>query len=322
MKKEFFLDTADEDELRRIWEFVNLQSEVDCIGITTNPNALAKIDCNTMAQFEKVIPKLVALTTEMRDGRPGGIVHVQIPSSEMEDEQILRWASWVAGFADDSTSIALKIPHQTRVLRLTDLIKFRGVFVNVTGISDWATLCKAFQYPDVKYASLIPGRMEEVGIDANRHMDYIRQISRSDDLRRPQAAKFKVGEPQETPVTTYKDSRRQQVIAGSMRTIEGLHNAVARGTVPTIGMRVWGDLLKPSYKTGRAAVTEFTRLWDEKHFPLAARAGANAADYSHAPFVDDANVKLSIEFFEQMDKLGDDMYREFIACPNGLKGVL
>ena len=312
MRKEFFLDTADEDELRRLWEFVNKQSEVDCIGITTNPNALAKIECNTMAQLEKVLSKLVALTTEMRNGRSGGIVHVQIPNSEMEDEEILRWASWVAEFSDDVTSMAIKIPHQTRTLRLTDLIKFRGVLVNVTGIADWATLCKAFQYRDVKYASLIPGRMEEVGIDANRHMDYIRQISRSDDLRRPQASKFQVGKPQSPTAAAHINSVRQQVIAGSMRTIEGLHNAIARGTVPTIGMRVWSQVLKPSWKTGQHAVSDFTGLWNEKHWPNAVGAGAALADYSHAPLVTDANIKLSIDFFEQMDKLGANMYEEFI----------
>ena len=311
MRKEFFLDTANEDELRRVWSFVNKQSEVDCIGITTNPNALAKIECNTMAKFEKVLPKLVALTTEMRNGRPGVIVHVQIPNSEMIDEEIMRWATWVSEFADDVTSMAIKIPHQTRILRLTDLIKFRGVLVNVTGIADWATLCKAFQYPDVKYASLIPGRMEEAGINANTHMEYIKQINRSDHLRRPHASKFQIGKPQ-SPVAVLQESARQQVIAGSMRTIEGLHNAIARGTVPTIGMRVWSQLLKPSWKTGQHAVSEFTKLWDEKHWSDSAGVGGTIADFAHAPLITETNIQLSVDFFAQMDKLGEEMYKEFI----------
>jgi transaldolase len=285
MSKEFFLDTANEEELRRVWDFVNKQSEIACLGITTNPNALAKIGCNTMAQFETVIPSLVSLTTEMTDGR-GGIVHVQIPNSMMEDKEIIRWATYVAGFSDGVTAMALKIPHQTRTLRLASTINGRGLMVNVTGISDWATLCKAFQYPYVKYASLIPGRMEEVGIDANLHMDYIRQIDRA--------------------------KGNQQVIAGSMRTIDGLHSAIARGTIPTIGMRVWNELLKPSMKTGRHAVTNFTRLWDEKRWGPQVREGANAADFSHAPLVTATNIQLSVDFFDQMDKLGQDMYQEFI----------
>ncbi len=311
MRKEFFLDTANEDELRRVWDFVNLQSEVDCIGITTNPNALAKIECDTLAKLEKVIPKLVALTTEMRGGRSGGLVHVQVPNSDMEDEEILRWAVMVYEFADDSTSMVLKIPHQTRTLRLAWFLKDRGVLVNVTGISDWATLCKAFQYSAVKYASLIPGRMEEVGIDANSHMEYIRQIARSDDHNRP-LLKFQVGEAHElSPPQKYMRSREQHVIAGSMRTIKGLQDAVARGTVPTIGMRVWGDLLKPSWKTGRQAVSDFTRLWDEKHWPTSAEAGRTIADFVHAPLVTETNIQLSVDFFEQMDELGHGMYREF-----------
>lgn len=282
--KEFFLDTANEEECRRVWDFVNLQSEVSCIGITTNPNALAKIDCNTIAQLETVIPSLVELTTEMTNGK-GGIVHVQAPNSMMKPDEMYKWAGYIADFSDGVTKIAIKIPHMTCMLNLTDHLQGQGVFVNVTGISDWATLNKAFRYRSVSFASLIPGRMEEVGINANGHMDYIQAIRRY----------------------SY-----QNVIAGSMRTVEGLRDAIARQTVPTIGMRVWNELLKPSRKTGRPAVTDFTSLWNEKKWPLQVRAGRNWALYAHPPTISDANVKLSVDFFEQMDELGYDMYQEFI----------
>ena len=45
----FFFDTADTDYIRKIWDklgkYIDGQS---VIGITTNPNALAKVNCDTL----------------------------------------------------------------------------------------------------------------------------------------------------------------------------------------------------------------------------------------------------------------------------------
>ena len=281
MFPQFLFDTADADYIRSVWEHLSPHvAPRSCLGITTNPNALSKIECNTLGQLETVIPDLCKLVTEMRhDG--GGVVWVQTPNSEMPFNEIFEWARYIIEFTDGHTSVGLKIPHWTATLELTDDLADMGVEINVTGIADWATLLKAFQYPGVNYASLIPGRMEEVGIDANWHMEYI------DRIRRP-----------------YAD---QKVIAGSMRTVEGLRNSIVRGTVPTIGVRVWDKMLRPSARTGQADFTDFPLLWTNIDNDFR----NEVAGLAHAPFIEDANYQLSAAFFDQMNKLGEPIYKEF-----------
>ena len=147
MKPQFFFDTADANYIRKVWEC--LCPHVDpnaCLGITTNPNALSKIDCTTLLKFENVILTLCVLTTEMRGGIDGGVVWVQTPNSKMPFNEIFDWASYILELTDGITNVGMKIPHWTAILELTDELSDMGVEINVTGISDWATLLKAFQY--------------------------------------------------------------------------------------------------------------------------------------------------------------------------------
>lgn len=279
MRPRFFFDTADASYIRKVWGWLSPHIDSDvCLGITTNPNALSKIGCTTLFQLEDVIPTLCELTTEMRGGCDGGVVWVQTPNSKMPFNEIFDWASYILELTDGITNVGMKIPHWTAILELTDELSDMGVEINVTGISDWATLLKAFQYKGVSYASIIPGRMEEVGLDANLHMEYI------DRIRRPQ---------------TY-----QKVIAGSMRTVEGLRNAIERGTVPTIGARIWDKFLMPKLFTSRPDMSFFPNMWSD--VDMNDRAG-----FTHPPVIDDDNVQLSKAFFEQMDLLGESLYKEW-----------
>lgn len=283
---EFFIDTASSEEIKRIWEMF-LEGRVGPTsykGITTNPNALSKIGCNELKELDIIIPSLCKVVSMMRDGLAGGIVYVQLPNSLMPYNEIFEWATRIAELNDGCTMVGLKIPHWTRVLELTDELG-EIVEVNVTGVSDWGTLCKAFQYPGVTYASLIPGRMEEVGIDADLHMAYINRIRRSHE--------------------------GQRVIAGSMRTIRGLQSSIIQGTVPTIGTRVWNELMKPRFDTGQRDITQFVDLWDNTTWPELDFVGGLITAGGHPPRITDANVQLSVDFFKQMDELGANMYEEF-----------
>jgi hypothetical protein len=99
----------------------------------------------------------------------------------------------------------------------------------------------------------------------------------------------------------------QKIIAGSMRTVEGLRNAIVRGTVPTIGARVWDKMLNPSARTGQPDLTDFPRLWTNTDNDFR----NELAGFTHAPFIEDANYQLSAAFFDQMNKLGEPIYKEF-----------
>ena len=229
----FFFDTADTDYIRKIWD--KLGKYIDgssVIGITTNPNALAKVNCDTLEKFETLVPQMTSLVGELRGEGPEGLVYVQVPNSTMNDEDILRWATYVNEFNGNGAAIALKIPHFSYVLRLSGEPELRNLYLNVTGVSDANTIIKALSYHNVFFASIIPGRMEEVGIDANAHLKYL---------------------------ADQQLQRHQNIIAGSMRTIEGLKNSIFYHTVPTIGSRVW-DLIDAENRW-----EEFVSYWENTY---------------------------------------------------------
>ncbi len=282
MNPRFFFDTADELYIRTIWKTLRHNFTPNSVlGVTTNPSALSKVGCDTLFKLELVIPSLCRMVTELRDGQSGGVVHVQLPRATMTVNEVFEWARYVQDFTDGSTTIALKVPHYTHMLELTSELSDMGLEINVTGIADWATLLKAFQY-DIVWASLITGRMEEVKIDANEHMEHIARIKRSPD---------------------------QHVIAGSMRTIRGLRDAIFHYTIPTIGKRVW-DLLMDVHEITIESLWDDDLSNDERLMKVTSdlRTGIG-----HVPYVGPASRLLSSEFFVQMDTLGKPLYMEFVS---------
>ena len=271
----FFFDTADVDYIRKTWD--KMQDHVSgesVIGITTNPNALAKVNCDTLDKFEKLVPTLCELVSEIRGKDTSfGLVYVQLPNSLMTPDDIIEWAKYIKQFNGNGAAIALKIPHFNYVVQLVEDQEFRDLYVNVTGVSDAATILKSMTFDNIFFSSIIPGRMEEVGIDANAHLEYL---------------------------ANSQFSRHQNVIAGSMRTIEGLRNSIYYHTVPTIGSRVW-DLIDAENRW-----EEFASYWDYTYsaseFPVS----------SYPPITTDVNVQLSKQFFEQMDMLGESLHKEFV----------
>ena len=267
---QFFFDTADVDYIESLWfRMAGLVEPTSVLGVTTNPNALSKVQCVTLKDLGRLIPRLCHLVSRIRHGIPGGVVYVQVPNSVMTPEQIFDFANRIVGMSDGFTPVGLKIPHFTHALQLTDELDELDLNVNVTGIADWGTVLKALAYPGVTYASIIPGRMEERKVNANAHLDYIAHVPRLP---------------------------HQSVIAGSMRTIEGLKNAVARNTIPTIGTRVWDQLTD---------LRSFPSFW---RTPTPTTPSA----LEHAPVITEDCRTLSIEFFQQMDQLGQPMYLELL----------
>ena len=65
----------------------------------------------------------------------------------------------------------MKIPPYNEFLNISEELN-QKVLTNVTGVSDHATAMKCISY-GVNYVSIIPGRMEEVGIDAVSLMTYL-----------------------------------------------------------------------------------------------------------------------------------------------------
>ena len=269
----FFIDTANIDDINRIWDKIGPHVGVDSmVGITTNPNALAKVGCDTLAKFEELVPKLCKTIKDIRGDGSTGLLYLQTPKSTMTEDEIFEWAEYIDSFNGQGTAIALKLPHFSYALRMAESPELKKLYVNITGISDASTVIKALSCANVFFASIIPGRMEEVGIDANEHLEYL------------------------TRVQFY---RHQNVIAGSMRTIEGLQNSIKYHTIPTIGTRVW-DLIE-----AQNLWETFSSYWE------------NTIEVDDSPLADymptntESNVELSRQFFGQMDTLGQSLYTEF-----------
>ncbi len=220
----FFFDTADESYVKYAWDKLKIVVNPKYVsGITTNPNAFVKVNMLNLKEWENHLPKLCQVVSDIRnDGE--GVVYVQAPNSNMRAYDVLKWAEHISKFNDGQTKLGLKIPPFKPILDVVDEL-CNIMEINVTGVADCSTALHCFTY-DVRYVSIIPGRMEEKGLDTKSHIRYVNQR---------------------------KDSKAD-IITGSMRTLEGLRWVSEYGTVPTIGTGVW-DLV-----FGEMGIEEFNSL--------------------------------------------------------------
>lgn len=262
--KKFFFDTADYEYIKKAWASLKKDVNKDLVvGITTNPNAFFKLNKLSIKEWFDTLPRLCETVSEIRQDSKG-VVYIQGPNSGMKSDELIRYAEKVSKLTDGNTKVGLKIPPFVEALKVSREIS-NFTEVNVTGVSDAATALKCFTYPAVRYVSVIPGRMEEVGINAKAQISFLNQAN----------------------------ERRPELIAGSMRTIEGLIWTFQYGTVPTIGERVWNlvlegnniqHLLNINYSDSLEFVPEYS------------------------PIVDERSFNLTKAFFEQMDNCGKVAY--------------
>lgn len=277
----FFIDTADTDYILNLWN--QLQGRIDrraVVGITTNPSAMAKCNIHTLRGFDERVRELCRIVTAIRQA-PGGVVYVQHPSSTASVDELIDFAQHISGLSDGRTRVGLKIPPHWHILqeagRLAEICD-----INVTGVADCSTALMCFSYP-VRYVSIITGRMEEKGIDANAHLAFVDQRN---------GMHF----------DPYDDF--SEVITGSMRTLKGLQDAITHGTVPTIGTKVWDLILADA-----SGIGNFNAMWDNPPEILV---------HTFSPHIDQRNTDLSVDFFKQMDlageKLEDDIASHWPLC--------
>jgi len=265
---DFFYDTADLKYIKNNW--ARLQDVVEphhVRGVTTNPNAFEKVEMLHLKEWEAQLSKLCELVSEIR-GDDRGVVYVQAPNSRMSASQVLRWAEHIHKFNDGNTKLGVKIPPFKEILDVVDELN-QYMETNVTGIADCATALSCLTY-DVRYVSIIPGRMEEQGIYAKEHVLFAQR----------------------------RKTDKSEIIAGSMRTIEGLRWVCEAATVPTIGTRVWDKLLDPQ-QFNLEEITTFNarELRSEKY----------------SPTITHGNTQLSLDFFQQMDICGRHAHKDFLA---------
>jgi transaldolase len=261
--KKFFFDTANIEYIKEAWS--KLESSVDknkVVGITTNPNAFFKLNKLTLKEWFELTPKLCELVSNIRQDDKG-VVYIQGPSSKMSSDDILRYAETVSKLTDGNTKVGLKIAPYDHILKIVPRLN-EILDVNVTGVADAGTALKSITYP-VRYMSIIPGRMEEAGIDAKSQIAFINQSNLGNT----------------------------EIIAGSMRTIEGLMWTFQYGTVPTIGERVWNEIFK---EDNLSKIINIDYSIDA------------TITHQFCPSIDQRNYDLSDAFFNQMDDCGKQAY--------------
>jgi transaldolase len=216
-----------------------------------------------MKEWFDLTPKLCETVSKIRQDDKG-IVYIQGPNSNMTQLEVINYAKKVSKLSDGNTKIGLKIPPYQHILEIVEELN-SIVEVNVTGLADSSTALKCLTYP-VKYISIIPGRMEESGIDAKSQISFINQSNMGS----------------------------AEIIAGSMRTLEGLMWTFQYGTVPTIGEKVWNLILEN----------------DNLNKLINIDYSIDTTTSQFSPSIDNRNYDLSVAFFNQMDDCGKQAYKE------------
>ena len=207
----FFIDTASPEAISSIWDQIqsdNLENHV--AGVTTNPKALAKY-----FKQEFGLSDLKTLLIEINDvlvnkiQAPDPIIYIQVPSDVIQSGSVKTMVNFASGLP---FNVGIKIPHYQWFL--TEVSNYPNVSFNVTGVADYLIAAKVLSY-NVDYVSIIPGRMEEAG------MDYVSGLS----------------------LLSQVNGFKNRVIAGSMRTLEQLDKTLQYGCVPTIGETAFNNIL-------------------------------------------------------------------------------
>jgi len=169
--KDFFFDTANLEFIKETSK--KLEGKIDfklIRGVTTNPNAFNKIEEPSLFKWVEIAEEIGNFINDLRQDNKGEI-HIQLPNSNLNIDKAIKFANYISELPKDKMTIGMKIPPYVQILENVDELN-DIVLTNVTGISDHATAMKCISY-GVNYVSIIPGRMEEVGIPAKELMTYL-----------------------------------------------------------------------------------------------------------------------------------------------------
>lgn len=274
----FFFDSASTSAITKNWHVLKDKVSPDCVtGITTNPKAMAKIEAFSYDSWIVTTKALLALLNSIRNDTEG-YVYIQFPDTTKSAATFLKFVSKVKSDLGDHLSLSklgFKIPpYPTFLNELSNLLteeEFIDLNLNVTGVADHCTALNCLRYP-VRFVSIIPGRMNEKGIDSDEVTSYISSVG---------AELF--------------DDR---VITGAMRDIPCLESMVRHRTVPTIGMTVFETLITNSTEN----VDRFVDMWKKPQIDY--------VEYQVPPVITSVNQNLSLDFFVEMNNQCPSVYED------------
>jgi len=277
--KGFFIDTADISQIQGVLDKCTEHNislnPYTFRGVTTNPNAMAKIDKYHFKDWIKHVDSINMFLSDYFGYMHSREIHVQVPNSQTLNKSDIFYFIDAILLECESDYVNLGIKISPMYLKLVSDIRdeYEGrVKVNVTGLADAVNVFRALSY-GVDYASIIPGRMEERSVNANEHLELL---------------------------ATRGVAGTSEVITGSMRTLKGLYNAFKYNTVPTIGMRVWDQIFESDRTTSKFAkeIVSVSNI-------ISIRENASVE-------IPSTCIDLTREFFEQMDELGKQCTHDVI----------
>jgi hypothetical protein len=260
--QEFFIDTANPTAIKDIWYKINSEGLSDLLaGITTNPKSLAKYFQKefTLQDLKEHLSILNNLMTDDLNA-PDRIIYIQIPNDKFDPEILSKMVNFVQTL---DFKVGIKIPHYLEFLLETE--KYYNVSFNVTGVADFSVAAKALSWKHLDYVSVIPGRMEENGIEYTSGLNILRQNH-----------------------NFFNNSiKKSRVIAGSMRTLAQLENVLKYQCVPTLGESAFSNII-PELESSNKTFLSVLLSDVEKNF-------VNHDEYNVS------GSELSKAFFEEMN---------------------
>lgn len=269
----FYIDSAIPDDIEFVFQKVGASPllTTNFGGITTNPNAMAKAGISTYAAMKS---HLETLDEILYGTTHGPEIHVQLPCSSMTP-------SAAEMFIDDILSIGLlskivfKFPPNLGLLADVS-VQYRKtpLRLNITGLTSIYDCLLFHSFDMVEYSSLIPGRMHAAGIEYGPHLSLYTDLTASAFMR-------------------------GDVITGSMRTPTQVLEAAFARTLPTIGRKVWEEMSDHDLMKLHSALSGGIKIE-----PM--------TNYRVVPIqTDQRHIKLTNDFFEQMDELGKPIFESF-----------
>lgn len=279
----YYIDTANVDDIEDIFAKLRGASAdkyfIKFAGITTNPSAFAKIGATSHTDMFRVIEEIDKILSYIPVANIE--LHTQLPNTNMPVDEAI---DFIDNLRDIVCQSSLRIKVAPSLNSQYTQITQRDNF-NVTGLSSIQYCISALEMTGVEYASLIPGRMEERGIDSTPHLALWKSLAHS------------------------YANRKKYVIAGSMRTVEGVLAASNARMLPTIGKKVW-DLMDDSALN--ALMESLGNFWKDVPNDSSISHFTKTCDVVSG----DASAQLTEEFFTTMNSLGEPIYATWKASRN------
>jgi hypothetical protein len=271
----FFLDTANCEDILNVWSKLKFATNKSSLrGVTTNPSALSKINAKSLDDIRTAVSDISATLYNIT-GHNDTEIHLQIPNTDLSPRLFFKWLDFINELEVANGNVfVVKIPPSLTILQMIsefttaddlelNINPLRSF--NVTGLTDASACLSCLTFNSVKYVSIIPGRMDENKLNSNSHLEFLASRQLHND---------------------------KHVIAGSMRTIDGLKTSIRYKTIPTIGTKLWNIMTDKDFEA-------FESYWQEP---------VGLPKVLYPPLTTEAHIELSSQFFKQMNELGMPTY--------------